>query len=263
MEEWWRYPANSFALCYLLAAFLGACFGSFVTVLVHRVPLMVMNQNPHHYTLFLPHSQCPKCDASLRWYHNVPVISWLVLRGKCHFCQAKISCRYPLTESFFMVLAVIMAFCGVDIFTLIFSLFFCGMLFALALIDLRYMLLPDMLTLSLLWGGLLYHAVFGEGELGLKAGIYGAMAGYLSLWLLRWAFYGLTGREGLGGGDLKLLAALGAWSGWSTLPAILLLSASLGILMMLVIRLTGKKTLSEEMPFGPFLATAGLIFHFI
>lgn len=263
MEEWWRYPLSNFAFCYLLAAFLGVSVGSFITVLVHRVPLMVINQNHLHYNLFLPHSQCPECHASLRWYHNVPIISWLVLRGKCHFCQAKISCRYPLIETLFMLLAVIMAFFNADLLTLTFSLFFCGILLALALIDLRYMLLPDMLTLSLLWGGLLYHAVFGEGELGLKAGIYGAMAGYLSLWLLCWAFYGLTGREGLGGGDLKLLAALGAWSGWSVLPAILLLSASMGILVMLVIRLTGKKTPGDQIPFGPFMATAGLIFHFI
>lgn len=263
MEAWWYFPVNTFALSYLLVAFLGASIGSFITVLIHRVPLMVINDNHHQYNLFLPHSQCPECHTSLRWYHNVPVISWLALRGRCHFCQTEISCRYPLTETLFMLLAVVMAYFNADLFTLCFSLFFCGVLFALTLIDLRYMLLPDMLTLSLLWGGLLFHALAGEGEQGLKEALYGAMAGYLSLWVLYWVFYGLTGREGLGGGDLKLLAALGAWSGWSQLPAILLLSASLGILGTLAVRLIGKKSLSDELPFGPCLAVAGLIFHFV
>ncbi|WP_407644282.1 prepilin peptidase [Erwinia psidii] len=236
--------------------------GSFFNVVIHRVPRMIFQSSCHQYNLFFPRSHCPECYVSLCWYHNIPVLSWLCLRGKCHSCKTDIAVSYPLTELLFMITALLMSYYESNVIEIIFTFFFCGTLLSLALIDLRYTLLPDMLTLPLLWGGLLFHTLPDESGLMLQDAVFGAVAGYMTLWLLYWIFYALTGREGLGGGDFKLLAALGAWSGWKALPIILLLAASTGIIMVFAARVLKNKKFRDEIPFGPSLAFAGLVCHF-
>lgn len=255
----WGYQAPPW-LWPLFFALTGAVAGSFINVVIHRIPLMAAQKNSFSFNLFLPRSHCPECSQTLRWHHTVPLLSWLVLRGKCAYCGDKIAGSYPLVELFFTLVALLLSCMELKVTTALFSLLFVGFLLPLALIDLRHGLLPDMLTLPFLWAGLLYHALSATSALA--DAVYGAVAGYAALWLLYWLFYFFTRREGLGYGDFKLLAALGAWLGWAMLPAVLLLAASLGILAALAARLCRKRSLSGEIPFGPFLTAAGALCYF-
>ncbi|HEJ7121156.1 type 4 prepilin peptidase 1 [Serratia marcescens] len=242
----------------LFSAVLSLCVGSFINVVVYRLPVMLEREmettQAERFDLVWPRSFCPSCTKQLSAFDNIPLLSWLLLRGRCRYCRRPISVRYPLVELFLMLMGIMLAWhlgIGLDWF---FMLAFVALLLALAAIDSERQLLPDCLTLSLLWGGLLWHCLAHPAFL--PAAVIGAMAGYLTLWLLYWGFRLATGREGLGYGDFKLLAALGAWGGYAALPSILLF-ASAGSLLWLLLRVWRGGDGTQPLPFGPGLATAG------
>ncbi|WNK18984.1 A24 family peptidase [Halomonas piscis] len=252
----------------LLAALLGLCLGSFLNVVITRLPVMLMrrwraearaalalpDETPPRFNLATPPSLCPACEAPIRWHDNVPLLGWLKRRGRCATCRARISVQYPAVELAGGALAVAaVALYGVG-WQAGFILAACLALLAMAVIDLRTQLLPDALTLPLLWAGLLYQLLFQPAMLA--PAVIGAMAGYLVLWSLYWLFRLVTGKEGMGYGDFKLLAALGAWLGWSLLPLVLMLAAGFGALVGLALQANPRRR-GLPMPFGPFLAMAG------
>ncbi|WP_311949019.1 prepilin peptidase [Halomonas piscis] len=252
----------------LLAALLGLCLGSFLNVVITRLPVMLMrrwraearaalalpDETPPRFNLATPPSLCPACEAPIRWHDNVPLLGWLKRRGRCATCRARISVQYPAVELAGGALAVAaVALYGVG-WQAGFILAACLALLAMAVIDLRTQLLPDALTLPLLWAGLLYQLLFQPAMLA--PAVVGAMAGYLVLWSLYWLFRLVTGKEGMGYGDFKLLAALGAWLGWSLLPLVLMLAAGFGALVGLALQANPRRR-GLPMPFGPFLAMAG------
>lgn len=238
----------------ILMGILGLLTGSFMNVVVYRVPRGLKDENAPLSNIAWPGSCCPQCQHPIRYHDNVPLLSWLWLKGRCRDCHARISPRYPLTEGI----------CGL-VFALMTSLFpllpetvaICLLfwfLLALTQIDAQHCLLPDKLTLPLLWLGLLYHCFFMR--IDLHDAVLGAIAGYLTLWLVYQAFRLLAGKEGMGFGDFKLLAALGAWCGWQALPGILLLSSMLALIYTLG-RLTLNGTKQAHIAFGPWLSVAG------
>lgn len=254
---------------------IGLLIGSFLNVVIHRLPQMMMRQFraevqlnwpqlklpaeqpqlPAVYNLVVPNSGCPACGAAIKPWDNIPVISWLLLRGKCRQCLAPISGRYPLVE---LLTGLAFGWCAFHFgwsLALAGSLIFTALLIALIFIDIDEMLLPDQLTLPLLWLGLLFNL---QGTyVSLPEAVIGAVAGYLSLWSVYWAFKLLTGKEGMGYGDFKLLAALGAWMGWQQLPLIILLSSAVGAAFGIATLL--RRGESRPIPFGPYLAIAGWI----
>lgn len=252
-----------------LVCLLALLVGSFLNVVIHRIPVMMQrewdamtasedNEVPQErYDLFLPASTCPVCDHKIRWYENIPVISYLVLRGKCSSCKTPISLRYPLVEILSAVtVTYLFSVYGVNQFG-VYTALFTWMLIALIFIDIDHQLLPDRITLPLLWLGLLVNS-FGAFT-SLESAVYGAMAGYLSLWSVFWGFKLLTGKEGMGYGDFKLLAALGAWVGIANIPLIILLSSVVGTLLSLIMIISKKQDSNNPIPFGPYLAIAGWI----
>ena len=258
------------------ALILGLLVGSFLNVVIHRLPLMMERQwkqecqltlNPdqepeesERYNLIVPASACPKCNHRIRPWENIPVISYLFLRGKCSGCKTPISIRYPIIELVSGLLAMGSAVVYGPGMTSFLVIILCWLLLAMSMIDIDHQLLPDSLTLPLLWIGLLANA---SGMFtSLEEAVYGAVAGYLSLWSVYWLFKLVTGKEGMGYGDFKLLAALGAWMGWQFLPLIILLSSFVGAFIgigMIVIR---GRDRNIPIPFGPYLAAAGLIAMF-
>lgn len=250
---------------------LGLTVGSFLNVVIHRLPKMLERQwrtecaeldgqeNPPvaRYDLIVPRSGCPACGHQISTFENIPVVSYLALGGKCSACKARISPRYPVVEALSGALSGYIAwrfgFSAVTLGALIFA----WALIALAFIDLDTFFLPDDITLPLLWTGLLFNlwGVFTD----LQSAVIGAIGGYMALWSVFWLFKLATGKEGMGYGDFKLLAAIGAWLGWKMLPLTILLSsfvgAAIGILLMVVAR-HGRNV---PIPFGPYLAIAGLI----
>lgn len=250
------------ALQLLLVAIWGACLGSLINVVVWRLPRM-LTQPEAGFNLFLPASHCPQCKTPLGWRDNIPLLGWLRLAGRCRHCQVAISHRYPLTELAFMLTALLLAWWFPSPGLLLAALLFSGILLALALIDSDCQLLPDALTLPLLWAGLLFHLWQPGGVVTLEAAVIGAATGYLSLWTLYWLFYFMTRREALGYGDFKLLAALGAWLGWRSLPLLLLLAALTAIVVILLTRGWRRRALTDPVPFGPWLALAGWILFLV
>ncbi|ERS82341.1 prepilin peptidase [Halomonas sp. PBN3] len=255
----------------LLAALLGLCLGSFLNVVIVRLPVMLMRgwraearealelpeEHQPPFNLATPRSLCPRCETPIAWHDNLPLLGWLKRRGRCAHCGTRISAQYPLVELAGGVLAVaVVALYGVG-FQAGFVLAACLALLVMAVIDLRTQLLPDVLTLPLLWAGLLYQVLFQP--LMLESAVIGAMAGYLALWSVYWLFRLITGKEGMGYGDFKLLAALGAWLGWQALPLLLILSAGVGALLGILIQLAVPRLRGAPMPFGPYLALAGWI----
>ena len=261
------------AVLFLCVVFiLGLLVGSFLNVVIYRLPIMMENawnheckiqlvipqeeeEVPQKFNLVVPPSACPKCHEHVRAWQNIPVLSYLCLRGKCFYCKTPISIRYPLVELLtgLLFLAVAWHF-GVGLQTL-FGLGFTALLVGMAFIDADTQLLPDNLTLPLLWLGLL-ASLFGRGIfVSPEQAIIGAMIGYLSLWSVYWLFKLITHKEGMGYGDFKLLAALGAWLGAAPLLVVIILSAMVGLVFALISRL--KK--GQPMPFGPYLACAGWI----
>ncbi|ENM5769443.1 prepilin peptidase [Vibrio mimicus] len=262
----WLFP--------VLATLFGLIVGSFLNVVIYRLPKIMEREwradcadNFPEYgisppegqlTLSLPRSTCPHCQTPIRVIDNIPVVSWLALRGKCSHCKAPISARYPLIELFTALVSLMvstqLSFSPFAVAALLFSY----VLIAATFIDLDTMLLPDQLTLPLLWGGIAL-ALFGLSPVSLTDAVIGAMAGYLSLWSIYWLFKLLTGKEGMGYGDFKLLAALGAWLGWQQLPVIVLLSSVVGLLFGLIQLHLQKQGIDKAFPFGPYLAIAGWI----
>ncbi len=257
----------------LAAAALGLCVGSFVNVVIHRLPKMLergwaeecaeLRGEPlataPRYDLVLPRSACPSCGHRITALENIPVASWLALRGKCSACGTAIPARYPLVE----LAGGALAFAAVWHFGPTWAgLAACGLLWtllALTFIDLDTLFLPDDLTLPLLWAGLAVN-LFGLWPLvPLADAVLGAIAGYLSLWSVYWLFKLIRGKEGMGRGDFKLLAALGAWMGWKMLPLIVLLSSAVGALVGVALIVFKGRNHEVPLPFGPFLATAGAI----
>jgi leader peptidase (prepilin peptidase)/N-methyltransferase len=258
---------------------LGLVVGSFLNVVIYRLPIMlqrewqlqaadVLSQAPaaaqDRFTLSTPRSACPHCKAPITALQNIPLLSWLLLRGRCAACKRPISARYPLVELATGLLSALVAWhfgfgpaaaCGILITWL---------LIAMTGIDIDHQLLPDNLTLPLMWAGLLAAVLIGPTTgvalpVSPSDAILGAVAGYLSLWAVFHAFRLITGKEGMGYGDFKLFAALGAWLGWQSLLLIIMLSAATGaVLGILMILLRGRDR-SAPMPFGPYLAAAGWI----
>lgn len=254
-----------------LAAFIGLCLGSFLNVVIARLPVMLMlgwraearealelpEEQQETFNLLTPRSMCPSCETPIAWHDNIPVLGWLKRRGRCAHCATRISPQYPLVELAGGALAVAVVMLFGATWQGLFVLGACLALLAMAAIDLRTQLLPDLLTLPLLWAGLLYQLLFQP--LLLPSAVIGAMAGYLVLWSFYWAFKLITGKEGMGYGDFKLLAALGAWMGWQYLPLLLILSAGVGAVLGILIQLAIPRLRGAPMPFGPYLALAGWI----
>lgn len=255
---------------------IGLIVGSFLNVVVHRLPRMleqrwrdechalthpdeVLPERPA-YNLAVPRSACPHCGHMIRWHENVPVLGWLLLRGRCSACAAKISPRYPLVEAVTaaVTVAIVMAL-GPHLATVA-ALLFAWALIALTLIDYDTQLLPDDITLPLLWLGLL--VAVPDGGLPLADAVIGAAAGYLTLWLVFHGFRLATGKEGMGYGDFKLLAALGAWVGWQKLALIIVLSSGVGAVLGIALIVIAGRDRAKPIPFGPFLAIAGMLAFF-
>ncbi|MGM7780338.1 prepilin peptidase [Erwinia amylovora] len=246
--------------CYwLLLGLLGAATGSLINVVTYRLPLMIGADAPPGFNLWLPASHCPQCKTAVRWRDNIPLLSWLVLKGRCRHCCQPVSRRYPLTEFATLLLTLAIGWLFPVGGLLLAVLLFSWLLLALVLIDAEHQLLPDALTLSLLWLGLLVNLLEWLPHLTLTAAVSGAIAGYLSLALLAQGYRLLSGKDALGLGDAKLLAALGAWLGWQPLPLLLLLASVSGIVWVLVARLLFRRSLNAPLPFGPLLAAAGLL----
>lgn len=250
---------------------LGLCIGSFLNVVIHRLPMMMEREwkldsaellgvkidEPAPITLSSPRSRCPSCGHQIAWHENIPVLSYLRLGGKCAECKTPISRRYPAIE---ILTALLFAACGVHFGAQPATLLWCGLiatLIALAFIDLDTQFLPDSLTLPLLWAGIA-SAAFGWIPVSLKDSVFGAMAGYLSLWFVFHAYRIIRGREGMGAGDFKLLAALGAWMGWLAIPSIILLSSAVGAVVGIALIALRSHDRDVPIPFGPYLAGGGV-----
>jgi leader peptidase (prepilin peptidase)/N-methyltransferase len=262
-------PGNLFVT--LVAALFGLIVGSFLNVVIHRIPKMMQRESdnyvavesgqppPHtdKYNLMLPHSHCTACGHRITALENIPVISYLALRGKCRACKAPISPRYPLVEVLTGALSALLVWHFGSGWTGLATLLFAFLLIAMTFIDADTQMLPDDLTFPLLWAGLLVN--LNGTFVPLADAVIGAAAGYLALWSVYWAFKLATGKEGMGYGDFKLLAALGAWLGWTMLPTIILLSSVVGALVGIVLIVFAKRGRDKPIPFGPYLAAAGVI----
>jgi len=250
---------------------LGLLVGSFLNVVIHRLPIMMEAQwrsecaeldgkdlpQAETFNLVLPRSRCPRCSHQIRWHENIPLFSYLFLRGRCSACKNPIGLRYPLVELASGALFFICAWkLGANATALLWCSFAATVL-ALALIDWDTTLLPDAITLPLLWAGLIVAALQWT-SVPLPAALWGAVAGYLSLWLVYWGFKLITGKEGMGFGDFKLFAALGAWFGWQALVPIILMASVIGAVIGIGMKFSSGLREGGYLPFGPFLAGAGL-----
>lgn len=264
--------AGSPALFVILTTLFGLMIGSFLNVVIYRLPLMMQREwraqcaelldqaipdDTPRLSLWGPRSQCPHCHHLIGATENIPLLSYIRQRGRCAHCGVAIGAQYPLVEAASGLLAGVVAWKFGFGWPVLAVLLFTWTLLAASIIDLHHQLLPDDLTLPLLWLGLLV-ALFGLGT-DLRSAVIGAMAGYLSLWLVYQGFRLLTGKEGMGHGDFKLLAALGAWTGWQYLITIVLLSSLVGAICGLALILLRGRARGAPLPFGPFLAAAGWI----
>jgi leader peptidase (prepilin peptidase)/N-methyltransferase len=262
-------------LYFALVSVFGLMAGSFLNVVIHRLPKMMHQawlheccelqekperessvQPPAKYNLLVPRSACPACGHKITALQNIPLFSYAALGGKCASCKNKISLRYPLVELLTALMAGAIAWkfgvSGTTVAALIFSF----ALIALTFIDFDTQLLPDNITLPLLWLGILFN--LSSGFTDLQSAVIGAMAGYLSLWAVYWLFKIISGKEGMGYGDFKLLAAIGAWFGWQLLPAVILLASVAGSFIGIGLIVFAKRGREVPIPFGPFLATGGI-----
>ncbi len=254
----------------VVAGILGLLIGSFLNVVIHRVPVMMQREvdsvcacerdepepHPDRYNLVVPRSACPHCGHQITALENIPIISWLVLRGKCSSCKAPISARYPAIEALSALLSAGLVWHFGSGWAGMATLVFGWLLIAMTFIDIDTQLLPDDLTYPLLWLGLLVNV---KGLfVPLQDAVLGAAAGYMALWTVYWIFKLVRGKEGMGYGDFKLLAALGAWMGWQMLPAIILLSSVVGALVGIATIVASRMGFDHKIPFGPYLAGAGL-----
>ncbi len=278
-----QYPWLFVALSFVFAATIG----SFLNVVIHRLPVMMkrewqqecnhylteyhqetikgitkqlnapIDDYPEKYNLVVPSSACPKCKTNIKPWHNLPIFGWLMLGGKCASCKTPISARYPIIEALTGVAVAYLAYHFGPTWQFVFATILTFGLVALTGIDLDEMLLPDQMTLPLLWLGLLINL---DGTFSSPSdAIIGAAAGYLSLWSIFWGFKILTGKEGMGYGDFKLLAVFGAWLGWQQLPLIILLSSVVGAVVGIILIVNKKLNAGNPIPFGPYIAIAGWI----
>jgi len=257
---------------------LGLLVGSFLNVVIYRLPVMMQNAwqkecdeylvqqgqpaarkklPDETFNLAYPNSRCPKCNSAIKPWQNIPILSYVLLKGACANCKTKISIRYPIIEGVTALLGALVFwhFCAST--QALLGLALVWALISLTMIDVDHYLLPDAITLPLMWLGILAN-IFGTYT-SLESSIIGAMAGYLSLWSVYWAFKLITGKEGMGFGDFKLLAALGAWMGWEYLPMIILLSSLVGAVLGIGAILLMGRDKAKPLPFGPYLAVAGFI----
>jgi leader peptidase (prepilin peptidase) / N-methyltransferase len=260
-------------LAALLAGLVGLLVGSFLNVVIYRLPKMMERQwaaecaemagTPflaavdEKFNLLTPRSRCSQCGHAIAWYENIPVLSYLFLRGKCSACGARYGLRYPAVE---LVSGALFFFCGWRWGWTPTAFVWCAFsaaLLALALIDWDTTLLPDDITLPLLWAGLIAAALQWNPAVSLPVSLWGAVAGYGSLWLVYWAFKLVTGKEGMGYGDFKLFAALGAWFGWQALVPMILMASVIGAIVGIVMKFSTGLREGGYVPFGPFLAGAG------
>ncbi|GGY03725.1 prepilin peptidase [Massilia dura] len=255
----------------IVAAIFGLLVGSFLNVVIYRMPKMMQRESdnyvasesglplPHtdRFNLMVPRSRCGHCGHQITALENIPVVSWLALGGKCRSCKTPISGRYPVIEALTGALSAALVWQFGSGWTGLATLLFAYLLVAMTFIDADTRLLPDDLTYPLLWAGLLVN--LNGTFVPLADAVIGAAAGYLVLWSVYWLFKLLTGKEGMGYGDFKLLAALGAWLGWTMLPTIILLSSIVGALVGIGLILFAKRGRDNPIPFGPYLAAAGMI----
>ena len=265
-SELWQLALSPAAL-----GLLGLMIGSFLNVVIHRLPIMLeqgwrrdsaellsveLKDEAPPLTLSAPASRCPTCGHQIRWFENIPVLSWVALRGRCSACASPIGMRYPFIE---VLTGVLFAAAGWRFGATPVVLLWCGfvaLLVAMSGIDWDTTLLPDDLTLPLLWAGLVAAAM--GWTVPLSTAVWGAVAGYLSLWSIYWVFKLVTGKEGMGRGDFKLLAALGTWLGWQMLLPIVLLASLIGAVVGIAMKLSSSLHEGKYVPFGPFLAGGGL-----
>jgi len=273
-------PAEFLLFC---AALIGLLVGSFLNVVIYRLPVMMRREweeecrmliaetqgvaleaanDDEVFNLSVPRSRCGNCGTQITALQNIPVFSWLFLKGQCAACGTKISIRYPIIEAATSLITVLVVLqFGFNLHAVA-ALFFCWYLIALTMIDADHQLLPDSMTLPLVWAGILVSLFEPQHPLlapDLQSSVIGAIAGYLSLWTVYQVFKKLTGKEGMGYGDFKLLAALGAWLGWQALPMLILLSAVVGSVVGIALILFTKHDRRVPIPFGPYLAGAGLL----
>jgi leader peptidase (prepilin peptidase)/N-methyltransferase len=255
---------------WVVVGVLGLCVGSFLNVVIHRLPLMMQAQwradcaelagaapaPAEPLNLLKPGSRCPSCGTAIRAWHNVPLVGWLALRGRCAACRAPISARYPAVELAGGAIAVLFAWRYGYAAQLAAGLVFGWALLALTFIDLDTQLLPDDITLPLLWAGLLVNA--SGTFIDLQSAVLGAAGGYLVLWSVYWAFRLIMKKEGMGYGDFKLLAAIGAWTGWQVLPFVVVVSAALGAVIGSIGLWLARRGADTKIPFGPYLALGGI-----
>lgn len=276
MMDYWHVWFQSHVMVLVVACgILGLLIGSFLNVVIYRLPVMLEHSWRHECLAFLgnevsqadgntprfnlnvPASHCPACKKPLKPWHNIPVISYVLLKGQCHYCAEPINRRYPLVELVtglvFAVLGYHFGFSGVLVAYMVLA---AGLL-VLGIIDFDTQLLPDCITLPLLWLGLLFN--LWSGRVSLEAAVLGAVAGYVALWSVFWLFKLITGKEGMGYGDFKLLAALGAWLGWMMLPLVILLSSFVGAVVGIVLMRTSRLQRGQPIPFGPYLVIAGMV----
>tara|TARA_R110000737_G_scaffold53907_6_gene75777 strand:+ start:4884 stop:5747 length:864 start_codon:yes stop_codon:yes gene_type:complete len=266
-------PAFFFAIVFIFSLMIG----SFLNVVIYRLPKMLeqgwkrecrefladelpkvkKSSDDAIITLSTPRSTCPSCQHKIRFYENIPVVSWLFLRGKCSQCQNKIALRYPLVELATALLSVVIAAnFGVTLTTLFLLILTWGLI-CLTLIDFDHMLLPDQITLPLLWLGLLVN--INGAIVPLSDAVIGAVAGYMSLFSIFWLFKLITGKEGMGHGDFKLVALFGAWIGWQLLPLLILMASAVGAVIGISLMIFSNHQREQAIPFGPYLAVAGFI----
>jgi len=260
-------PLALIPLVMLLGLFIGSC----LNVVIARLPVMMEREwqaemaesrgdavaKGERFNLATPRSRCPHCGHTISALENIPLASFLFLRGRCRHCRAAISVRYPLVESLTAVLSAYVAWRFGYSPVMVGALVFAWVMIALAFIDLDTHLLPDSLTLPLLWMGLIFNLL--TDNVPLKDAVIGAVAGYLFLWSVYWLFKLVTGKEGMGYGDFKLLAAIGAWLGWQALPLTIVLASVTGALFGIGLTVFGRHWRNTPIPFGPFLAVAGLV----
>jgi leader peptidase (prepilin peptidase)/N-methyltransferase len=285
------FLSGSPGLIALLCLLFGLMVGSFLNVVIHRLPIMLrrdwraqsaeiigewaqdadapdavkqlaapvqkLAQSGQRYNLIVPRSACPACGRTIRAWENVPLLSYAGLRGRCAGCNARISLRYPLVEAFTGLVSAYVGWRFGFTFAALGALIFAWALIAASGIDLDTQLLPDDITLPLIWAGLLFN-IWGTFT-SLESAVIGAVAGYLALWSVYWAFKLATGKEGMGYGDFKLLAAIGAFLGWKMLPAVILLSSLVGAAVGIALIVLARHGRQVPIPFGPYLAAAGLI----
>ncbi len=277
---------NPFAFS-LISAFLGLMIGSFLNVVVYRLPKMMemewkeqcrllledgemslaantpdgdskhSSNEQSSFNLFLPNSHCPTCDHEIKPWENIPILSYLFLKGKCSQCQTRISLRYPAVELCTGILSAIVAYMLGPTWQCLAVLFLTWALITLSLIDFDHMLLPDEITLLFLWAGVLLN--INGLFVPIEQAVLGAIFGYLILWSVYWLFRIVTGKEGMGYGDFKLLAMLGAWMGWQLLPLIIILSSIVGAALGISLIIFKGRDKQTPIPFGPYLAAAGWI----